>query len=723
MNFINELKRRNVFRVAGVYAVVAWLLMQLSTQLEGSLNLPSWFDTFVTVIVLIGFPIALVIAWAFQMTPQGVKLTQALPDREDDGEQNSHKRGFVIFGSLVALIVLAVAGTIKWQSGILQTKLGQTKTPMAISESPANTEPVKKASSQTIPSIAVLPFDDFSQDKDQAYFANGISEELLNVLARIDGLRVASRTSAFSFQGSGSNTGHIAQALNVEHILEGSVRKSGATLRITAQLIDASSDQHMWSDTYDRPLTAENLFEIQDDIAEAIVNELKGQLSITKEAAPRTASLEAYQLYLRARENMAKRLPATLRAAIEGFEQVIELDPKFAPAYAGLADAHLLMPAYAETDETIATSTARNYIDEALKLAPRSAETLTAAAFLAFNESKFQESVQLATQAIEANSNYASAYLRLSSSYNALVESEKALNAIKKAAELDPLAPVILANLGNLQEQFRDTEGARNTYEKSIRFNPFSQFGYSGLANLKLAKGDYAQAHFLLKDAQALNPTSTTIKNLLSSLYSNVGLFDLALALKTEPVIKAMVLLSSGDVEGARAMAPKNSDFPHEIYFFLGQTDKAYSVFRKFLTDNDIVSKPAEPNTLGLLLISAALFKEKSDPDAQIIIDKLTEYFKNKQPSNFSEKRELSLAGYLALIKGTPEKAFPWFERELDLGFPGAGIKNLVFPGLKELRNYPKWNNIEKRYEENAAKHRALIEAQLLTPQANWIKG
>jgi len=211
-----------------------------------------------------------------------------------------------------------------------------------------------------------------------------------------------------------------------------------------------------------------------------------------------------------------------------------------------------------------------------------------------------------------------------------LADVEKALNTIKKAAELDPLAPVILANLGSFQAQFGDPEAARKTYEKSIRFNPFSQFGYSGLAELKLTKGEYAQAHSLLKDAQALNPTSISVKSLLSSIYSSVGLFDLALALKTEPITKAMALLLSGDVEGARAMALKSSNAPNEIYFFLGETDKAYSLFRKYLSDNDLVSKPAAGNRLGLLLVSATLFEAKSDPDAQIIIDKLTEYFKNK---------------------------------------------------------------------------------------------
>jgi len=317
IKIFNEFKRRNVFRVAGMYAIVAWLLMQLSAHLEAALNLPEWFDTVITVVVLLGFPVALLLAWAFEMTPQGVKRTTATAVEGETTSKTSPKSIIAVIGGVAILLAIVVGGV--WLWGGAQQKVEQSATVSG---------DVIAEVRDTL-SIAVLPFEDFSQAKDQEYFANGISEELLNVLARIEGLRVASRTSAFSFQGSNADTGTISEALGVGHILEGSIRKSGNTLRITAQLIDAANDKHMWSDTYDRPLTAENLFEIQDEIALAIVSELKGQLSIdTPDVAQRTGSLEAYKLYLRARENMAKRLPATLNAAVAGFEQVIELDAK-----------------------------------------------------------------------------------------------------------------------------------------------------------------------------------------------------------------------------------------------------------------------------------------------------------------------------------------------------------------------------------------------------------
>ncbi len=208
---LRELKRRSVFRVAMVYAVVGWLLMQLSTQLEGALNLPSWFDTFVTVITLIGFPIALILAWAFELTADGVKPTPKLSENDEANPKTPHPLNYTLVGALaLCLIVLG------WQN-FAPRQQGQADS------MPAETVDITQ-------SIAVLPFDDFSAGKDQGYFANGISEELLNVLSRINGLRVSSRTSAFSLKDQGKSIPEIGQALDVSYVLEGSVRKSGGAL-------------------------------------------------------------------------------------------------------------------------------------------------------------------------------------------------------------------------------------------------------------------------------------------------------------------------------------------------------------------------------------------------------------------------------------------------------------------------------------------------------------
>lgn len=263
-NLFSELKRRNIFRVAGVYAVIGWLLAQMASVLENAMNMPAWFDTMVVSCLLLGFPIAMILTWAFEMTPEGVKRTESANADEETSPKTGRGLDYLLIGGLALVGVLIIGGQFR-------------------SSAPANPDAAPSlAQSNKIDgqSIAVLPFEDFSPDKDQAYFADGIAEELLNVLAQVDGLRVASRTSAFTFKARESSISEIATALNVGHILEGSVRKSGETLRITAQLIDTNTDEHLWSETYDRPLTAENIFEIQDEISQAIVLELNGRLDL-----------------------------------------------------------------------------------------------------------------------------------------------------------------------------------------------------------------------------------------------------------------------------------------------------------------------------------------------------------------------------------------------------------------------------------------------------------
>lgn len=214
---IQQLQRRNVFRIAGIYAVVGWLLVQMSAALENAVGLPEWFDGLVVSLLLIGFPVAMIFAWAFEMTPEGVKRTETSDGDHGAAQAVNSKLDYVIMGGLALVAVLIVGDRMVPKASV-------------VVEAPV----IAGAGDFEGQSIAVLPFEDFSPNKDQAYFADGIAEELLNVLAQVDGLRVASRTSAFSYKGREASIREIAAALDVEHILEGSVRKAGNTLRITA---------------------------------------------------------------------------------------------------------------------------------------------------------------------------------------------------------------------------------------------------------------------------------------------------------------------------------------------------------------------------------------------------------------------------------------------------------------------------------------------------------
>ena len=263
VGLLQEFKRRNVFRVAGLYLVVAWLLMQIATILESSLKLPDWFDGLVTALILLGFPIALILAWAFEMTPDGVRRTPALTPDESAPPTSR-------LDVLMLLVLVLVGGF------IAVDRFGKSERTSVPQQAPstAAVEPTAPAKASLETSVAVLPFVDLSPNRDQEYFSDGLSEELLNVLTRVSNLKVAGRTSSFAFKGKNIDLREIAKSLNVTHVLEGSVRRADEKIRVTAQLIQASDGFHVFSETYDRQL--QDIFTLQDEIAKRIANALAG---------------------------------------------------------------------------------------------------------------------------------------------------------------------------------------------------------------------------------------------------------------------------------------------------------------------------------------------------------------------------------------------------------------------------------------------------------------
>ena len=378
MNLFNELKRRNVFRVAGVYAVVGWVLMQVSGSLEEALNLPNWFDSVITAGLLIGFPIALLLAWAFEMTPEGVKPTELLMAGTSSPPSANKMDGIIIIG-ILSILALGV-----WQQ-INKPEVDHLSQTEESSESSSNKQSSsndylaqqKAINEQQISdaSIAVLPFSDLSQAGDQEYFSDGIAEEILNVLVRVDALDVTSRTSAFQFKGRNMGIPEIAKQLKVRYVLEGSVRKSGETLRITAQLIDAQNDKHLWSNTFDRPLTTENIFAIQDEIANSILLALGEHIDLPSKIKVNqsTSNLTAYELYLKAKPLFLFR--RELDVADQLLEQATSLDPKFAKAWEIRAALQSLMVSYNYTNNTYEQQHKRlfEFANTAISLEPNSA--------------------------------------------------------------------------------------------------------------------------------------------------------------------------------------------------------------------------------------------------------------------------------------------------------------------------------------------------------------
>ncbi len=321
MSLFQELKRRNVIRVAALYLVSSWVLLQLTDVLSSLLNVPEFAGSIVVLLLILGFIPVVIFAWVFEMTPEGLKREADVDRFQSQTPVTGKKINLLI----IVLLVIAIGGLVADRL-IPEASVEAVDVLVESSDGPIDAL-----------SIAVLPFADLSQDQDQQYFTDGLSEELLNLLVRVDDLHVASRTSSFAYRGSTLSVPEISQALRVGHILEGSVRKDGDRIRITAQLIEAETDRHLWSENFDRELV--DIFAIQDEIANAIVQQLTGKLGVGAERAisvdVATESLDAYEMYLTARELFLKR--AELPESIRLYRAAVELDPSFARAWEGLA--------------------------------------------------------------------------------------------------------------------------------------------------------------------------------------------------------------------------------------------------------------------------------------------------------------------------------------------------------------------------------------------------
>jgi len=341
MNFFAELKRRNVIRMAGLYLVGAWLLTQVSSTVLPMFDAPAWLPRSIVVLLAIGFVPALIFAWVFELTPQGLKRDEEVKPEESIAPQTARRMDRLIIAMLA--LALAYFGFDKFVLAPRRDAALVVATTQAVTATTA----AAAAPAVDAHSIAVLPFVNMSGDAANEYFSDGISEEILNVLARTVGLQVAARTSSFSFKGKNQEIPEIARQLQVRMVLEGSVRKQDDRVRITAQLIDANKGYHVWSQTYDRKLS--DIFAIQDEIAKAIGNELQVQIvgaSENGKSAGGTRNLQAYDLYLRGIALWQTRRGDALWQAVELFENAVKADPKYAQGYAGLALIYSIMGAY-----------------------------------------------------------------------------------------------------------------------------------------------------------------------------------------------------------------------------------------------------------------------------------------------------------------------------------------------------------------------------------------
>jgi TolB-like protein/Tfp pilus assembly protein PilF len=489
MNLFNELKRRNVFRVALFYIVAAWVVIQVAETVLPMFDVPDGMLRGLVILLALGFIPAVIFAWVFEWTPEGIQREADLSVNDGTQRRTANKLNWATLIVAVLAIGLLIADRMMRASGPTDGSGSST------GSTGATANPGGGAASEGAParSIAVLAFDDLSPDADQAYFAEGVSEELLNLLARVDDFKVAARTSSFKFKGSDADIAEIGRALNVETVLEGSVRKAGDQVRVTAQLIKVEDGFHLWSASYDRRL--ENIFAVQDEIAGAIVEALKLELNIAAETASRTTDVEAYDHYLRGRQLAREPSRSGLLRAIDLYERAIAIDPEFAAAYAGIADAWVWLEDYGGMKSVEVFPKAEQAARRALELDAESAEAHAAMAFVLDRYHNDQSGARDAFErTLQLNPNYVTAYNLYGDTLADLGDLTRMIEVHRKAVELDPLSVFMKTRLASKLISVGQFDEAKRIIGGVFAEFPDNDFAHEEIGNLHYSRRELAEA-------------------------------------------------------------------------------------------------------------------------------------------------------------------------------------------------------------------------------------
>jgi TolB-like protein len=543
-SFFSELKRRNVYKVAAAYAVVAWLLIQAASIVLPTFEAPGWTMKVLIAALAIGFPIAVVFAWAFEFTPEGIKRESEV----EPGASIPHHAGRKIVGVTVVLALVAAA-LLAYQ--VLRPKAA------VVAEINSGSIPAK--------SIAVLPFDSLSEDKSNAFFAEGVQDEILTRLAKVADLKVIARTSTQKFKNAPENLPEIARQLGVMNILEGSVQKSNDQVRVNVQLINAMTNAHLWAEIYDRKLT--DIFTVESDIAKTIADQLQAKLSGSEKDAMSkkpTANPEAYDLYLRGRFFWNKRTSLDLPKSVEYYNQAVAKDPNYALAYSGLANSYVLYPDYGVGAPDVFYPKAREMAVKALSLEPSlGAPHATLGEVYTNLDRDFTRAIAEFDRAIELDPNYATALQWKTTALGARGEFDRAIASDKQAIGLDPLSLIVNSDLAFNYLNAHRFEEAITQSRKTLDIDPNFHVvrGYLGVGLQFKGKLAEALAEYRMAAASTDEPYT---RALLAQACARSGLRDEAKGILTDLEEQgrtkfvsgwciAVIRLSLGDKDGAIA--------------------------------------------------------------------------------------------------------------------------------------------------------------------------
>ena len=484
--FLTELKRRNVYKVAIAYAVVAWLLMQIASQIFPFFDIPSWGVRLVVLLLIIGFPIALILAWAFELTPEGIKRT----DNVDLSKSIRRKTGRKLDFLIIAVLLLVIAGLLFQR---FHPKVSPTVSPSQEK------------------SIAVLPFENLSEDKANAYFADGIQEEILTHLAKIADLKVISRTSTQRYQSKPGNLAEIAKQLGVANIVEGSVQKAGDTVRVSVNLIEAANDSHLWAETYDRKLT--DILGVESEIAKAIAESLQAKLTGHEEqalAVKPTNNPEAYDEYLRGLtfDTRGSFSVDALLKAIDSYKRAVELDANFALVWARLARAHANLYFFRYDTTAARRDAAKKSLETAQKLQPSSPETLLA---LGYYQYLILRDYELAKTTFKEVSKLLPSSSEVPRALGSIARREghwdESIAYLERGLALDPRNSELLSDTAFTYTAVRQFPPALKLYDRALDIIPNDPDLMADKASIYQAEGNLQEAAKFLSEVNVQTPS------------------------------------------------------------------------------------------------------------------------------------------------------------------------------------------------------------------------
>ena len=565
MSFFEELKKRNVIRVAIAYAVGAWVIVEVASVLLPTFDAPEWTMRALVLLLVAGLPIALLVAWMFEITPEGIKKEDNVDTAEEVvfKARSARKTDLAIMAALAIVVAYFVFDKV-WHSDVVR----------------GNND-----------AIAVLPFTDMSPRRDQEYFAEGLTVELLNMLSRVANLRVTGKTSAFQFKDFKGDFSTIGKTLNVGTILEGSVRAVDNNVRITTNLIDAEQGHTLWSANYDRKL--DNIFQVQDEIARAVVKALQAQLLQTAdEPVDRVVVAEAYTAYQQGAFLQGQLTVDNQQSAIKYFQQAISKDPSYAEPLVGMADANLMLALnMVAIDRDVGIGEATGYLDQALRLNPDLPDAHVAKALIKqINFRDFVGAEMDLKRALDSDPKHITALRRLGTIYGMQGRYDEAMETFQKIIDRDPLNTPTYSNYSYNALAAGNLPVAEQMINKALEFSPKSVFANFQLARIYMAKGELAEARVALE--REPHP-----------VWQNIGM--------------GMLACMEGDIAAGTLIADelitqREIFNAAEIYNLCGETEKVFELLQQAAADRD----PA----LTEMKLSWAMTPLRSDPRWQEIL-------------------------------------------------------------------------------------------------------